>query len=1105
MEKNKTKEQLIQEIESLKNQIKQLENKDNASAAVPEEYLHACQTLFENLPQKIFIKDTQSVYLFCNKAYADTLNITQQEIKGKTDFDFFNKELAKKYRADDQRIMRSAQIEQLEEPYEYRGKPRITHTVKIPIKDNNGNITQIVGIFTDIAARKNTEEVLAEKQRLLNKVGDIAKIGGWEFDLEQNGKPTWTKGTYDIVELDYDQPIPDINEHIHWYLPEYQDMVKQKIHDLIEHEQPMQYDAMFKTKKGNTEWARVIGEVVKKDNKVIKIRGTIQNITEIKKSEQFVLENQARFQRIVDSNMIGIFFWDAQGQISEANDAFLDMVGYTRQELLEGKINWWDMTPLEYFDLDNKNLAELKIKDKISPFEKEYFHKNGTRIPIIIGATVLNDNKDQGVCFILDISERKKAQGQIKDLAKFPEENPNPVMRISLKGEIIYANKAAHEFLDLWNCQQGPCLDQEITNTVFQAYNSGKIKTLEIKCKNKIYLVTFSPILESKYVNIYAWDITRRKLLENALEKRIIAMSQPLDEAVNIDFDVLFNLKEIQELQDLFANSANVASRIICPDGTPITKPSNFCRLCRDIIRNTERGRKNCAISDAIIGKGSETGQRSQPCLSAGLWTAGARIIVGGKHIANWLVGQVRNEEQNEEKIKQYAREIGADEQEFVKAFNELPIMSKQQFQNVADTLFAMANLLSSAAYQNIQQARFIAQCQKAENDLLMSNKRFQELFNNMSSGVAIYEAVDNGADFVFKDFNKAGERIDKISREQLIGRRVTEIFSAVKEFGLFAVFKQVFQTGNPEHFADKIYQDNRIKGWRRNYVYKLPTGEIIAIYDDITEQKKLEQQEKEIFAAQTAAEVEKQKALELAQAYEERKLMQSQLLQAEKMASIGQLGAGVAHELNSPLSGVLSLLRSYKKEKAKNSEEYDDLTEMEKACEHMAKIIKSLNSFSRQSTEEMEDVDCNQTIKSILSFTAYQLEKKSVIIEIDFAPDLAIIRANENQIQQIIINMVTNASDALSTQGKFKISTKNLKIADKAYIEILFKDNGSGIKAEDLNKIFDPFFTTKRPGGGVGLGLSIVYKIVETHKGTISVDSKEGQGTVFTIRLPVN
>src|SRR4030043_2392700 len=127
-------------------------------------------------------------------------------------------------------------------------------------------------------------------------------------------------------------------------------------------------------------------------------------------------------------------------------------------------------------------------------------------------------------------------------------------------------------------------------------------------------------------------------------------------------------------------------------------------------------------------------------------------------------------------------------------------------------------------------------------DDIKASENRFKELFEHMSSGVSIYEAINNGKDFIFKDFNRAGGKIEKIRKKDVIGRSVLEVFPAAKEFGLFDVFKRVYKTGAPEKFPISFYKDNRISGWRRNYVYKLPTGEIVSIYDDITRQKKAEE-----------------------------------------------------------------------------------------------------------------------------------------------------------------------------------------------------------------------------------------------------------------------
>jgi PAS domain S-box-containing protein len=120
--------------------------------------------------------------------------------------------------------------------------------------------------------------------------------------------------------------------------------------------------------------------------------------------------------------------------------------------------------------------------------------------------------------------------------------------------------------------------------------------------------------------------------------------------------------------------------------------------------------------------------------------------------------------------------------------------------------------------------------------------ERFKQLFEGMSSGVAVYEAVDGGNDFIIKDFNRAAEEIDDVKREDIIGRRVTEVFPGVEEFGLLEVLRQVWKTGSSRNYPITFYKDEKITGWRENYIYKLPSGKVVAIYDDITERKRAEE-----------------------------------------------------------------------------------------------------------------------------------------------------------------------------------------------------------------------------------------------------------------------
>lgn len=139
------------------------------------------------------------------------------------------------------------------------------------------------------------------------------------------------------------------------------------------------------------------------------------------------------------------------------------------------------------------------------------------------------------------------------------------------------------------------------------------------------------------------------------------------------------------------------------------------------------------------------------------------------------------------------------------------------------------------------QKAKIIKKSRDAENQLKEWKAKFEVLFDHVSSGVAIYEAINDGEDFVFVDFNPAAEHIEHIQKEELIGKRIADVFPGVKQFGLFDVFRRVYKTGTPEHHPTSIYKDERIAGWRENHVFRLPSGLIVAVYDDISARKRTE------------------------------------------------------------------------------------------------------------------------------------------------------------------------------------------------------------------------------------------------------------------------
>lgn len=251
--------------------------------------------------------------------------------------------------------------------------------------------------------------------------------------------------------------------------------------------------------------------------------------------------------------------------------------------------------------------------------------------------------------------------------------------------------------------------------------------------------------------------------------------STTFDEVHDIRFKDIFDIKELQKIQDLFSDATGVASIITLPDGKPITKPSNFCRLCNNIIRKTEKGLTNCFQSDSVIGRHNLSGPIVQPCLSGGLWDAGASISVNGKHIANWLIGQVRNDELDEKRMIKYSEEIKADKEEFMKALAEVPVMSVEQFKKVSNMLYAFANELSDKAYRNLQLKMKIAEIERSNKLIQESQESLFITLHSIGDGFIstdIYGMIVN--------MNPVAENLCGWTLKEVKGKHLKEVFRII-------------------------------------------------------------------------------------------------------------------------------------------------------------------------------------------------------------------------------------------------------------------------------------------------------------------------------------
>ena len=238
--------------------------------------------------------------------------------------------------------------------------------------------------------------------------------------------------------------------------------------------------------------------------------------------------------------------------------------------------------------------------------------------------------------------------------------------------------------------------------------------------------------------------------------------------------------------------------------------------------------------------------------------------------------------------------------------------------------------------------------------------------------------------------------------------------------------------------------------------------------------------------------------------AYEQLKEAQAQLVQSEKLSAVGELAAGISHEINNPLGVILGFAQAVVKRLPPNDPFESPLRSIEREAKRCKDLVQNLLTFSRAEKPEKEEMDINETVESALVLITAHAEIRNIRLVTQFNRDIPRVFANRIQIQQVIINLCNNAIDSMPSSGSVTVKTGTARLENAPMVMIEVTDTGHGIPKEIQSKIFDPFFTTKEVGKGTGLGLSLVFEIIEKHTGRITFNSEPGKGTTFRVCLPL-
>lgn len=357
----------------------------------------------------------------------------------------------------------------------------------------------------------------------------------------------------------------------------------------------------------------------------------------------------------------------------------------------------------------------------------------------------------------------------------------------------------------------------------------------------------------------------------------------------------------------------------------------------------------------------------------------------------------------------------------------------------------------------------------------LQNSRLYSEVLKNQRAWEETFRAVPDtlftiNTDYEIMNINKA--QLRGIDYRQLLGKKCYEVFSGGKGCELCPA-RQALNTGKPA-YAQITRSSARILD-----VYAFPivneTAQVVGVVNytkDVTKQIH----------------------------------MQGQLIHSAKLAAVGEMAAGVAHELNSPLTAILGNAQLLQRRLGQDHPGYPLLVDVKNCGSRCKRIIQNLLTFSRQEQYANEEIHLNQVVDNSLALVSYQIEKNNIKISQQLRPDLPVVLGNKQQLEQVIVNLLLNARDALKdlAEGEIQVSTGYLK-RETGLTEVFIsvKDNGCGIEKQHLANIFNPFFTTKDITKGTGLGLSVSFGIAQSHGGRIVVQSEPGEGSTFSLLIP--
>jgi PAS domain S-box-containing protein len=783
-----------------------------------------------------------------------------------------------------------------------------------------------------------------------------------------------------------------------------------------------------------------------------------QDITARKKTERALRESQRDLARAQEIGQIGSWRLDVGRNVltwSDENhrifgvpvgtpmtyETFLDVVHPDDREYVDAR--WQTGLRGESYDIEHRIVVDGQIK---WVREKAYLEFDETGV--LVG----------GFGITQDITARKQAQAEIESLSRFPQENPNPVLRVARDGTLRYANEGSHPLVEAWRAGVGKAVPYGWQALVAEALDAGVVQAAEASCDDQVYALSIAPIVDGGYANLYGMDITERVRAQRSVQlyadrlRGLHEADQAILAARSVDEIAEAALRRVPDLLDCVRADVMLYDLDVGEMTLLAVHAAGETRVGKSWHGDIDD--EWAAVLQDLAQGATYTVEDVQQAPARSPWREALRsehvhaLVVLPLLVEGRLIGSLNLGMRRPGQLSAGQREI-AGELAIQLAIGIRQAELRAHVERHADELEQQVRRRTAA--------------------LRASQARLQAIFDNAAVGIALLDLEGRVV-----ESNPGLQKMLGYTAEELAGKHFIEFTHPSDAETDEALFQELLAGKRDSYSLSERYirkdgsqlWGNLHASFIRDARGRLQYG--VGLVEDITERR------------------EAQRAL----------------MQSEKLALTGRLAASLAHEINNPLQSVIGSL-DLADESLVEGEIASARQMLQIGTEELQRassIVTQLRDLSRPSeVGNRELADVKDLMDQVLLLTKKQCRKHKVEVVWEPGRDLPWLSVAPDQIKQVFLNLVLNAVEAMPDGGRLTI--RALCTDEPEGVRITLRDTGPGIPPEVFPRLFEPFYTTKEQG--LGLGLYVTYGIVDAHDGCIDVESRVGEGTTFTVWLP--